>query len=141
MHFPQLSAGQTLAFAAAARAPKVAQQALGRDTYLQGTMNAVTKSLRLSGNLNTLVGNDIIPGVSGGERKRVSIAEILCGNSMLQCWDNSTRGLDSGNAWSFVLTLKKHTSLMGSTAFVSLYQASDTLYKVHPFPSCVKKLV
>lgn len=43
---------------------------------------------------NTIVGNDFIRGVSGGERKRVSIAEACLSNAPLQCWDNSTRGLD-----------------------------------------------
>lgn len=43
----------------------------------------------LSHTINTKVGNDFIRGVSGGERKRVSIAEAALGGSPLQCWDNS----------------------------------------------------
>jgi ATP-binding cassette subfamily G (WHITE) protein 2 (PDR) len=34
-------------------------------------------------------------------RKRVSIAEALLSASPLQCWDNSTRGLDAANAVEF----------------------------------------
>ena len=40
----------------------------------------------------TKVGNEFVPGVSGGERKRVSIAETLASKSTVLCWDNSTRG-------------------------------------------------
>lgn len=41
---------------------------------------------------NTHVGNDFVRGVSGGERKRVTIAEATLSFAPLQCWDNSTRG-------------------------------------------------
>lgn len=49
----------------------------------------------LSHTVNTKVGSDFVRGVSGGERKRVSIAEMALAGSPLCCWDNATRGLDS----------------------------------------------
>ena len=48
----------------------------------------------LSHTYNTKVGSDFVRGVSGGERKRVSIAEMALTGSPLAAWDNSTRGLD-----------------------------------------------
>ena len=42
--------------------------------------------------VNTRVGNDFVRGVSGGERKRVTIAEATLSFAPLQAWDNSTRG-------------------------------------------------
>jgi len=42
---------------------------------------------------HTLVGDAFIRGISGGERKRVSIAEILASKSSVVGWDNSTRGV------------------------------------------------
>ena len=83
--------------------------------------------------MNTRVGNAFIKGVSGGERKRVSIAEAVLSGSPLQCWDNSTRGLDSANALEFCKTIKLSTSLAGATAFISLYQGSQDAYDVN-FP-------
>lgn len=50
--------------------------------------------------------------------------------SPLQCWDNSTRGLDSATALGFVRTLRTSTELTGATALVSLYQASQSIYDV-----------
>ena len=79
---------------------------------------------------DTRVGNDFVRGVSGGERKRVSIAEAALGGSPLQCWDNSTRGLDSATALEFVKTLRLSTSLSGSTAAVAIYQASQSIYDI-----------
>lgn len=84
----------------------------------------------LTHTLNTNVGNDFIRGVSGGERKRVSIAEAALGQSPIQCWDNSTRGLDSATALEFVKTLRLSTDLSGSTAVVAIYQASQSIYDV-----------
>jgi hypothetical protein len=84
----------------------------------------------LTHTLNTPVGNDFIRGVSGGERKRVSIAEAALGQSPVQCWDNSTRGLDSATALEFVRSLRLSTDLGGSTAIVAIYQASQSIYDV-----------
>lgn len=52
--------------------------------------------------IKTPVGNAFIRGVSGGERKRVSIAEMLATNAAIASWDNSTRGLDSSTAVDYV---------------------------------------
>lgn len=45
----------------------------------------------ISHTVNTRVGNDFVRGVSGGERKRVSIAEATLSFAPLQCWDNCER--------------------------------------------------
>lgn len=42
--------------------------------------------------------------------------------------DNSTRGLDAANAIEFAKTLRMNTELSGTTACVSIYQASQTTY-------------
>jgi ABC-type multidrug transport system ATPase subunit len=98
IHFPQLTAGETLQFAAMARAPANRFPGVTREQYALHMRDVTMAMLGLSHTMNTQVGNEFIRGVSGGERKRVSIAEtILCG-CPLQCWDNSTRGLDSSTA-------------------------------------------
>lgn len=50
------------------------------------------------------------------------------GGSPLQCWDNSTRGLDSAIALEFVKTLRLSTEMSGSSAIVAIYQASQSIY-------------
>jgi ATP-binding cassette subfamily G (WHITE) protein 2 (PDR) len=52
------------------------------------------------------------------------------GQSPLQCWDNSTRGLDSATALEFVKTLRVSTEMSGATAIVAIYQASQSIYDV-----------
>ncbi|KAL5338916.1 ABC-2 type transporter-domain-containing protein [Aspergillus crustosus] len=130
IHFPQLTAGETLHFAARARAPVNRFPDVSRDQYATHMRDVTMAMLGLSHTMNTQVGNDFIRGVSGGERKRVSIAEtILCG-CPLQCWDNSTRGLDSSTALEFVRNLRLSTEYTGSTAVVAIYQASQAIYDV-----------
>jgi ATP-binding cassette subfamily G (WHITE) protein 2 (PDR) len=68
------------------------------------------------------------------ETSRLLHQEILLGDSVLQCWDNSTRGLDSVNALDFIKTLRKRTSESGSVAIVTLYQAGEDIYKVRKVP-------
>ncbi|KAL2817429.1 ABC-2 type transporter-domain-containing protein [Aspergillus cavernicola] len=130
IHFPQLTAGETLLFAAHARAPVNRFPGVTRDQYALHMRDVTMAMLGLSHTMHTRVGNEFIRGVSGGERKRVSIAEtILCG-CPLQCWDNSTRGLDSSTALEFVRNLRLSTEYTGSTAVVAIYQASQAIYDV-----------
>lgn len=128
IHFPQLTVGQTLMFAAEARAPRNRIPGISRKVYAEHMRDVIMAIFGLSHTINTKVGNDFIRGVSGGERKRVSIAEAALGGSPLQCWDNSTRGLDSATALDFVKTLRHSTDTTGTTAIVAIYQASSSIY-------------
>ncbi|KAF3941690.1 hypothetical protein ABW19_dt0210327 [Dactylella cylindrospora] len=128
VHFPQLTVGQTLKFAALARTPRHRIGGISRDEYADHLKDVVMAAFGLSHTVDTNVGNDFIRGVSGGERKRVSIAEVAVSGSPIQCWDNSTRGLDSANALEFIRTLRLAAELTGSTALVAIYQASQSAY-------------
>ena len=77
--------------------------------------------LNISHTKQTLVGDEFVRGVSGGERKRVSIAEMMTTRARVQCWDNSTRGLDASTALDFAKGLRIMTDVLGQTTFVSLY--------------------
>ena len=92
--------------------------------------NAVLAIFKLTHVAESKIGDDLIRGISGGERKRVSIAEAFIGGSPLQCWDNSTRGLDSSTALSFTQLLRLSAHTADTTAIVTVYQASQTLYDV-----------
>lgn len=78
----------------------------------------------------TPVGDASLRGVSGGEKKRVSISEALALQSKLTCWDNSTRGLDSSTALEYCKALRIATDLAGLTTVVCLYQAGDSLVEL-----------
>ncbi|KAE8446223.1 hypothetical protein EG329_012448 [Mollisiaceae sp. DMI_Dod_QoI] len=130
VHFPMLSVGQTLEFAAQARAPRHIPGGITRPEFARYTRDVIMAVFGISHTINTRVGNDFVRGVSGGERKRVTIAEAALSGAPLQCWDNSTRGLDSANAIEFCKTLRMSTDLLGSTAVVAIYQAPQSAYDI-----------
>ncbi|KAF7549921.1 hypothetical protein G7Z17_g6054 [Cylindrodendrum hubeiense] len=130
VHFPQLTVGDTLTFAASARAPRNIPGGIGKQTFVAHLRDVVMAMFGISHTVNTRVGNEYIRGVSGGERKRVTIAEASLSGAPLQCWDNSTRGLDSANAVEFCKTLRLQTELFDTSAFVSIYQAPQSAYDV-----------
>lgn len=128
VHFPQLSVGDTLTFAARARQPRRLPEGLSRNDFSDHLRDVVMAMFGISHTVNTKVGNEFVRGVSGGERKRVTIAEATLSGAPLQCWDNSTRGLDSANAIEFCRTIRLQTELFQSTACVSIYQSPQSAY-------------
>lgn len=128
VHFPMLTVGDTLTFAAQARAPRELPEGVDKQTYSNHLRDVIMAMFGISHTINTRVGNEYVRGVSGGERKRVTISEAALSRAPLQCWDNSTRGLDSANAVEFCKTLRLQTELFGATACVSIYQAPQSAY-------------
>ncbi|KAI0889730.1 ABC-2 type transporter-domain-containing protein [Annulohypoxylon maeteangense] len=128
-HFPHLTVGQTLEFAAACRTPSTRINGMSRNEFCQHVVRIVMAVCGLSHTYDTRVGNDFIRGVSGGERKRVSIAEMMLAGSSIAAWDNSTRGLDSATALKFVQSLRLASDIGGSANAVAIYQASQAIYE------------
>ncbi|KAG7732144.1 hypothetical protein KL948_002342 [Ogataea haglerorum] len=129
-HFPQLTVRQTLGFAAKLKAPRNRPQGVSAQAYADHMTKVYMAMYGLSHTADTKVGNDFVKGVSGGERKRVSTAELsLCG-SKIQCWDNSTRGLDSATALEFLRALKTSATVLQTTPVTSVYQCSTDSYNL-----------
>jgi ABC-type multidrug transport system ATPase subunit len=122
LHFPELTLGETLNFAASARAAT-----LGNDP-IDVARNAASL-FYLDGSFGTKVGNAMIRGLSGGEKRRTSLAEAFLSGAQLQCWDNSIRGLDSSTALRFIQLLRQCTDSLKSTVVMSIYQASEDMYR------------
>lgn len=87
-HFPHLTVGQTLEFAAAVRTPSERFGGLSRSEFSKLMAQVTMAICGLTHTYNTKVGDDFVRGVSGGERKRVSIAEMMLASSPFAAWDN-----------------------------------------------------
>ncbi|KAF1961950.1 AtrD, ABC-transporter [Byssothecium circinans] len=124
VHFPELSLRQTLSFAAATRV-----LGSGRKSKARDKAHNVSAQFGLDTAFNTKIGNAMIRGLSGGEKRRASIAEVYISEAQFQCWDNSTRGLDSSTALRFVQLIKRANISRQSTVLMSIYQASDSIYE------------
>ncbi|GAB1196369.1 hypothetical protein APSETT444_005638 [Aspergillus pseudonomiae] len=106
-HFPHLTVGQTLEFAAAARTPENRLLGLKRQEFAKH----ITKvAMAVFGLLHTF--NTKVSGAPMG------------------AWDNSTRGLDSASALEFVKALRLSSNLVGTSHAVAIYQASQAIYDV-----------
>lgn len=132
-HFPEITVGDTLYFAALARTPRQIPGGVSREEYAEHLRDVIMAMFGISHTRNTRVGNDFVRGVSGGERKRVTIAEAALSYAPLQCWDNSTRGLDAANAVEFCRTLRTQCDVFGSAALVAIYQSPQAAYDVSSF--------
>ncbi|KAF2434531.1 hypothetical protein EJ08DRAFT_646484 [Tothia fuscella] len=130
VHFPMLTVGDTLTFAARARAPRHIPGGISTHQFSEHVRDVVMATFGISHTINTCVGNDFVRGVSGGERKRVTISEASLSGAALQCWDNSTRGLDSANAIEFCKTLRMSADIINTTACVAIYQAPQSAYDI-----------
>ncbi|TNY20426.1 xenobiotic-transporting ATPase [Rhodotorula diobovata] len=127
-HFPNLTVGQTLEFAAEARAPRVPPGGLSQREWSKQFAAVMMAVFGISDTYSVKVGNEYIRGVSGGQRKRVSIAEVALAGAPLTFWDNSTRGLDSATAVSFCQSVRSSVELTGGVASVAIYQSPQPAY-------------
>ncbi|KAL8992995.1 MAG: hypothetical protein Q9169_006675, partial [Polycauliona sp. 2 TL-2023] len=123
-HFPSLNVWQTLKFSLMNKTKKRHQ------SEMNIIIDALLKMFGISHTKKTLVGNEYVKGISGGERKRVSIAETLATKSTVVCWDNSTRGLDASTALDYANSLRIMTDVSDRTTLVTLYQAGEGIYEL-----------
>lgn len=77
LHFPTLTVNKTLKFALKNKTPDA--QLKQRKAFVQSQRDDILDSLGIGHTQKTMVGNEFIRGVSGGERKRVSLAEVMAG--------------------------------------------------------------
>ncbi|XP_077193688.1 ATP-binding cassette sub-family G member 8 [Paroedura picta] len=99
---PNLTVRETLLFIAKLRLPKTFSE-----SERQKRVEEVIAELRLRQCADTKVGNEYIRGVSGGERRRVSIGIQLLWNPGILIFDEPTSGLDSFTAHNLVITLSR----------------------------------
>lgn len=124
-HFPKLAVGDTIDYALNLRKP-------AKDETPHFTENMRSKLLDafgISHTVKTIVGNSFVRGVSGGERKRVSLAEVLTTNPAVACFDNPSRGLDSSSALAFCRLLKDMSRETGTSNIVTMYQTAQSIYE------------
>ncbi|KAK5658986.1 hypothetical protein OQA88_1072 [Cercophora sp. LCS_1] len=128
-HFPYLTVEQTLEFAAAMRTPRSRLPGVTRATRIRHVVDVVLTAFGLSHVRKTIVGDDYVRGVSGGERRRVSIAEAAVAEAAVSAWDNPTRGLDAGSALTFVHHLRTLSDLTSSCTAAAIYQSSEAIFE------------
>jgi ABC-type multidrug transport system ATPase subunit len=131
LFFPTLTVGQTMDFATRMKVPfHLPSNTTSAEDYQRETRDFLLKAVGISHTHETKVGNEFVRGVSGGERKRVSIIETLATRGSVYCWDNSTRGLDASTALEYTKAIRALTDIFGLASIVTLYQAGNGIYNL-----------
>ncbi len=89
-HAPRLTVAETLLFSG--RCKDRAQREKKKGTSVDGKVGLTLEGLGLSHVQDTFVGNEQIRGVSGGQRRRVTLGEMLVFDTPLLCCDEISTG-------------------------------------------------
>ncbi|GMN39040.1 hypothetical protein TIFTF001_008276 [Ficus carica] len=116
--FPMLTVEETLMFSAEFRLPRSLSKSKKR-----ARVQALIDQLGLRSAAKTVIGDEGHRGVSGGERRRVSIGIDIIHDPILLFLDEPTSGLDSTSAFMVVKVLKR-IAQSGSIVIMSIHQPS-----------------
>lgn len=86
--------------------------------------------LNLTSCQNTIIGDVMKRGISGGERKRTSIAVELIKDPDIIFLDEPTTGLDSFNAYETIENICKFTKANKKIAIFTIHQPSSEVFKL-----------
>ncbi|KAJ7568866.1 hypothetical protein O6H91_01G050900 [Diphasiastrum complanatum] len=90
----------------------------------------VLKILGLDICADTLVGNGMRRGISGGQKKRVTTGEMLVGPAKALFMDEISTGLDSSTTFQIVKCLRQSVHVMDGTMVVSLLQPAPETFEL-----------
>ncbi|MCO5548948.1 hypothetical protein L7F22_002412 [Adiantum nelumboides] len=115
--FPLLSVRETLLFSAQLRLPSSVTSA-----EKQERVDALLSELRLKHVADTHVGNEAMRGISGGEKKRVSIGVDVIHDPAVLLLDEPTSGLDSASALNVIEMLCSMAKTRSRTIILTIHQ-------------------
>ncbi|KAG6468891.1 ABC transporter G family member 1-like [Zingiber officinale] len=116
--FPMLTVEETLMFAAEVRLPPSVSKSKKKERVQQ-----LIEQLDLRSAAKTIIGDEGRRGVSGGERRRVSIGSNIVHDPVVLFLDEPTSGLDSTSAFMVVQVLQR-IARSGSMVIMSVHQPS-----------------
>ncbi|KAF7562072.1 hypothetical protein G7046_g2065 [Stylonectria norvegica] len=120
---PSLTVRETLQFAAGLRLPSF----MGKEEKTRRAEEVLLK-MGLKDCADNLIGSDLIKGISGGEKRRVSIAVQVLTDPRILLLDEPTSGLDAFTANSIMEVLQGLAN-EGRTVILTIHQARSDLFK------------
>ncbi|XP_057415987.1 ABC transporter G family member 32 isoform X2 [Lotus japonicus] len=100
----------------------------GQETNL--VVEYIMKILGLDICGDTLVGDEMIKGISGGQKKRLTTGELIIGPARVLFMDEISTGLDSSTTYQIIRHLKHSTRALDSTTIISLLQPAPETYEL-----------
>lgn len=93
-------------------------------------VNMVLASLGLTEVRDTFVGNTAVRGVSGGQRRRVTVGEMITSRQPVLCGDEISTGLDAASTFDMVQVLTHFGKLAQMTRVFALLQPSPETFSL-----------
>ena len=112
---------ESLQFAARLKVPYLTTEQINE------RVEEIIKDLKLSKVADNLIGNSMKKGLSGGEKKRVSIGCEIIANPAVLILDEPTSGLDSFTA-THVVELLRNLANSGKIIVLTLHQPSSRIF-------------
>jgi ABC-type lipoprotein export system ATPase subunit len=100
-------------------------------------VDLVMEELGITHIANSVIGTDMTRGISGGERKRVSIATELVTEPSILFLDEPTSGLDAYNASALMVNLKKLALEHNTTVVMSIHLVRTSSTSLIPSCCCL----
>lgn len=97
---------------------------------LDQSVNEIINQLKLSNCKDTRVGSAYVKGISGGERKRVSIGIELISNPAILFLDEPTSGLDSQTSHVVISLLRELAISKNKMIVTVIHQPSSSIYQL-----------
>ena len=125
-HSPVLTVGETFTFAA-----QCTSDGASTDAEIQERVDSMLEALGLSHVKDTVVGDENLRGVSGGQKRRVTVGEMLMDpNSRVFCLDNITDGLASTDSFSLIQQISAACKKARLASIITLLQPSDEIIQL-----------
>ncbi|KAH1067706.1 hypothetical protein J1N35_032693 [Gossypium stocksii] len=100
----------------------------GNETSL--VVEYIMKILGLDLCADTLVGDEMLKGISGGQKKRLTTGELLVGPARVLFMDEISNGLDSSTTYQIIKYLRHSTCALDGTTVISLLQPAPETYQL-----------
>ncbi|NWU89489.1 ABCG5 protein, partial [Upupa epops] len=99
------------------------------DNFIKKKVDAVMAELSLSHITDKIIGNHAFVGISGGERRRVSIAAQLLQDPKIMLLDEPTTGLDCLTA-NQIVSLLSQLAHRGRIIIITIHQPRSELFRL-----------
>ncbi|WOL13083.1 ABC transporter G family member 45 [Canna indica] len=93
-------------------------------------INYILEILGLHECADIIVGDEMRRGISGGQKKRLTIGEILVGLAQCFFMDDISTGLDSSTTFQILKFLKQMTHVLDLTMVMSLLQPAQEVFEL-----------
>ncbi|RWR96557.1 pleiotropic drug resistance protein 3-like protein isoform X1 [Cinnamomum micranthum f. kanehirae] len=90
----------------------------------------ILKVLGLETCSDVIIGDAMKRGISGGEKKRLTLGEMIIGPSRAFFMDEISNGLDSSTAYQIIAVLQRSVHIMETSMLVSLLQPAPEIYNL-----------